>query len=140
MKNTLLNDFCQLYQSLNKDNLERLKEVYSDSVVFIDPIHQVNGLDALTTYFANLYENMDYCHFHINRVIEQPGEASIIWRMEYAHHKIKKGQRIVVDGSSHLQFSEKIDCHRDYLDLGQMLYEHLPMIGPVIKAVKKRAS
>lgn len=139
MTNPLIENFCTLYQSLNKDNLVRLKEVYSDDVLFIDPMHQVNGIESLTAYFANLYENMEYCHFYINHVIEQEDHACIIWRMEYAHQKIKNGQRISVDGTSHLQFSEKINSHRDYLDLGQMLYEQLPLIGSVIKKIKKRA-
>lgn len=137
--NPLIDNFCTLYQSLNKDNLGRLTEVYSDEVVFIDPMHQVNGIDSLSKYFANLYENMDHCHFHINHVIEQEGQACIVWRMEYSHQKIKNGERISVDGASHLQFSEKIDIHRDYLDLGQMLYEQLPLLGSVIKKIKKRA-
>ncbi|MFT6984646.1 MAG: ketosteroid isomerase-like protein [Psychromonas sp.] len=140
MKTPLLEKFCTIYQSLNKDNLALLKEIYSDNVVFVDPMHQVTGITALTAYFTHLYENMEHCNFHIQQVIEQEGQACIVWRMEYAHQKIKKGQRIVVDGASHLQFSEKIDSHRDYLDLGQMLYEQLPLIGPVIKTIKKRAS
>jgi len=140
MKRPLLERFCTLYQSLNKDNLAGLKEIYSDNVLFVDPMHQVHGIEALTAYFSHLYENMDYCHFHIDQVIAQEGQACIVWRMEYAHQKIKKGQRIVVEGASHLQFSEKIDNHRDYLDLGQMLYEQLPLIGAVIKTIKKRAS
>ncbi|GLS91932.1 transcriptional regulator [Psychromonas marina] len=139
MNNTLLDDFCTLYQNLNKDNLIRLKEVYSDDVLFTDPIHEVKGIDALTLYFENLYKNMEYCHFQINHVVQQPGEACLVWRMEYSHQKIKNGKKIAVDGCSHLTFSNKIDKHRDYLDLGQMLYEQLPVVGPVIKSIKKRA-
>ena len=140
MKTPLLENFCSIYPKLNKNNLALLKEIYSDNVVFTDPMHEVQGIDALSAYFEHLYQNMDHCHFHILQVIAQEGQACIVWRMEYAHQKIKKGQTIVVDGTSHLQFSEKIDSHRDYLDLGQMLYEHLPLIGAVIKTIKKRAS
>ena len=140
MKTLLLENFCSIYQALNKNNLASLKEVYSDNVVFTDPMHEVQGIVALTAYFEHLYHNLDHCHFHILQVIEQDGQACIVWQMEFAHQKIKKGQPIVVEGASHLQFSEKIDKHRDYLDLGQMLYEHLPLIGPIIKTIKKRAS
>lgn len=140
MNSQLIKDFSNLYQNLNKDNLSRLREVYSDNIVFTDPIQQVNGIDALCDYFEHLYQNMAHCNFHINQIIEQDGEACVIWRMEYAHKKINNGQSISVDGTSYLKFSEKIDSHRDYLDLGQMLYENLPLIGPVIKIIKKRAS
>jgi len=139
MNSTLLDNFCNLYQHLNKDNLAQLKEVYSDDVVFIDPIHEVKGLIALTAYFENLYENMEQCDFHIQHIIEQDAQACIVWQMIYSHKKINKGQPVSVNGCSHLQFSNKIDNHRDYLDLGEMLYEHLPLIGPVISTIKKRA-
>lgn len=140
MNNLLLDNFCTLYQNLNKDNLIRLKEVYSDDIQFIDPIHEVNGIDALINYFENLYQNMEQCQFQIKQVIEQQGEACLVWSMHYSHKKIKNGQKICVDGCSHISFSNKIDRHRDYLDLGQMLYEQLPLLGPVIKTIKKRAS
>ena len=140
MNNKLLNDFCKLYQNLNKENLAQLKSIYSDNILFIDPMHQLQGIDALITYFTNLYENMDQCRFHIKTIIEEQNEACIVWQMIFSHKKINKGKPILVNGSSHLQFSEKIDNHRDYLDLGEMIYEHLPIIGPVIKTIKKRAS
>ncbi|MDX2319841.1 MAG: nuclear transport factor 2 family protein [Moritella sp.] len=140
MKPSLLDDFCRIYQSLDKHNLALLKDIYSEDVVFIDAMHQVSGINSLTGYFEHLYENIDYCNFHIHQLIEKEGQACVIWKMDYAHPKLNGGKCISVDGASHLQFSDKIDKHRDYLDLGQMLYEHLPLLGSVIKTIKKRAS
>ena len=140
MTPSLLDDFCQIYQSLNKHKLALLKQIYSDDVVFIDAMHEINGLDALTEYFEHLYANVEYCHFNINHIIEQEGQACIVWEMEYAHPKLNRGKCISVDGISHLTFTDKIVIHRDYLDLGQMLYEQLPLLGPLIKTIKKRAS
>lgn len=140
MNSQLIENFCRVYQSLNKENLALLKDIYSDSIVFKDAVQEVKGIDALTKYFEHLYENMNYCQFNILQLIEQSGQACIIWQMEYTHKKIKNGQPISVEGISYLQFSEKIDSHQDYLDLGQMLYEHLPIIGPVIKTIKNRAA
>jgi len=140
IKASLLDDFCRVYQSLDKHNLGSLKEIYSDDIIFVDAMHEVSGLAALTHYFQHLYANLDYCNFNIEQVIEQHGQACVVWKMEYAHPRLNGGQRILVDGVSHLEFTDKIDRHRDYLDLGQMLYEHLPLVGSVIKAIKKRAS
>ena len=140
MSPSLIDDFCRIYQSLDKHNLALLKQIYSDDIVFIDAMHEVVGSNALTAYFEPLYANLDYCHFTILHIMIQDGEACIVWKMEYAHPKLNSGKGISVDGVSHLTFTDKIERHRDYLDLGQMLYEHLPLIGTVIKTVKKRAS
>lgn len=139
MTSTLITDFCKIYQDLNKDNLALLGEVYSNDIEFTDPIHRIQGLDALNAYFANLYENMAQCTFKIEHIVEQSGQACITWQMVYRHHKINKGAPVSVNGCSHLQFSDKIDMHRDYLDLGEMLYEQLPVLGSVIKKIKQRA-
>ncbi len=138
MGSVLIKDFCRIYQSLNRNNLEQLKEVYSDNIEFVDAVDRVEGITALTEYFEHLYQNMKHCHFLIDHVIEQEGQACIIWRMEYAHQKINAGKKITVDGSSYIEFSEKIDFHRDFVDMGQMLYEHLPVVGTVIKGIKNR--
>jgi hypothetical protein len=138
MISPLLTDFCRIYQGLDRDNLSQLKEVYSKDIEFVDAVDTMHGIDALTIYFEHLYQNMKYCRFIIENIIEQNGQACIIWHMEYAHNKINSGKMITVNGSSFLKFSDKIDFHRDYADMGQMLYEHLPVIGMVIKGIKNK--
>ncbi|WP_228768399.1 nuclear transport factor 2 family protein [Shewanella sp. TC10] len=136
----IIDDFINMYQSLNKNSLHLLKQVYSKDVVFQDPLHKVDGLNDLTNYFANLYENVDSIDFDIQQVNSTSSQASIFWRMTYSHSKLNGGKSITVDGMSHLSFSEKITAHRDYFDLGQMLYEQLPLLGKVIGMVKAKAS
>jgi len=138
MSSQLLVDFCRIYQNLNHQNLHQLKDVYSDDIEFIDAVESMQGIEELTRYFQHLYQNMKYCHFHIEHLIEQKNQASIVWKMEYAHHKINGGKKVIVEGSSFLKFSEKIDYHRDFVDMGQMLYEQLPLVGPVIKTIKRK--
>jgi len=138
MNSPVLTNFCRVYQNLSVDNLNQLQEVYSKDIEFVDAVETIYGIDALTEYFGHLYHNMKYCHFLIDNIIEQDNQACLIWRMEYAHHKINSGKKITVDGSSHLKFSDKINFHRDYVDMGQMLYEHLPVIGRVIKGIKTK--
>lgn len=140
MTTALINDFCRIYQGLDKNNLSQLGLVYSDDINFIDALHNLKGLDQLTEYFSHLYGHLLYCNFNIEEVIQEEGKASIVWTMEYAHPKINKGKTISVNGCSQLKFNEKIYYHRDFLDMGQMLYEHLPLLGGVIRMVKNRVA
>lgn len=138
--NTLVDDFIQLYQALNKDNLHLLGQVYDDSISFTDPMHQIKGLESLTQYFAKLYKNVKHIHFEIKEVQQDANQAALFWQMEYSHPKLNKGELIRVDGMSQLKFNDKIYFHRDYFDLGQMLYEHLPCMGGLIRLLKDRAA
>ncbi|GLS83717.1 nuclear transport factor 2 family protein [Paraferrimonas haliotis] len=138
--NNLLDNFAELYQKLNKHNLDSLADVYDDHIVFEDALHRVEGIDKLTDYFAGLYENLNQCDFEIERIIEDGQQATVIWLMRYSHPKLNSGKPVEVPGVSHLKYSDKITYHRDYMDLGMMLYEQLPILGGVIRAVKRRAS
>ena len=138
MSEAIIEQFCETYQKLNKDNFHELAKIYSKDVIFIDAVQEIQGLDALQRYFSKLYKNISFCQFDIEQSIVQQGQASIIWTMTFAHKKLKSGQRISVNGCSHLKFADKIYYHRDYLDMGQMIYEHLPLLGSAVKFIKKR--
>lgn len=138
MSERLINDFCQIYQTLAKDNLDKLGLVYQQDVIFIDPVHQLQGLNALTAYFSNLYKNMLVCRFTIEQVVAAEQQASVIWTMHYRHSKINNGNSVAVNGCSFLKYNDKIFYHRDFFDMGQMLYEQLPLLGGAISMVKKR--
>lgn len=137
-----LDDFVRVYQQLGKDNLASLADAYSPDVTFQDPWHKLQGLAALRAYFANLYTNLSYCRFTIHQVQENTTDANafVLWQMDYAHPRLNSGNNIQVDGVSHLQFAEKVTYQRDYADMGQMLYEHVPLLGSAIRVLKRRAT
>jgi len=134
----LIDEFCRVYKELGKDNLGQLGLIYSEDINFIDALHNLQGLNQLGDYFSHLYANLLFCNFTIEEVIQEKGKACIVWKMEYAHPQVNKAKPILVNGCSHLKFAEKIYYHRDFLDMGQMLYEHLPLLGGVIRTVKRR--
>lgn len=145
----IVEEFMAMYQSLNKDNLHLLKSVYAEDVEFVDAMHEVKGLPALTEYFAGMYGNLTSVSIQITGVqtnaFDAPdehgnlGQAYMTWVMTYSHPRLAGGKPIDLDGVTRLLYSDKVNYHRDYADLGQMLYEHIPLLGSVIRLVKSRA-
>ena len=139
--NALISDFLKLYNQLDKSNLELLAHVYGDNIVFEDPLHKIEGLPALTDYFANMYENLNQGQFDIHTSFEQNNKASVYWVMTFSHKKIKQGQTLKVSGNSYLEFENgKVTYHRDYFDAGEMIYQHLPVFSTVINLIKRRTA
>lgn len=138
----MLDNFLTTYQILNKYNLMRLQDIYADNVVFIDPVHEINGLDDLTKYFIGLYENIDHISFSYADTLSVENTASVYWQMTYSHPKLNKGKDIQMEGNTLLKFNAdgKVIYHHDYFDLGAMIYEHVPLLGLAIGALKKRLS
>jgi len=138
--NTELSEFRAFYEQLQSSSLSQLPSVYSEDVRFIDPVTEHHGLDALHAYFDRLLENCGECRFTIHNCLLQERQGFVTWTMAFSHPKLKKGATLFVDGCSEIMLNadQKVCLQRDYYDLGAMLYQHLPVIGPVINWLKKR--
>jgi hypothetical protein len=134
--------FQQLYRNLSAStvNKESLGQCYHPDIQFQDPFHQVSGLDVLTQYFAAMYENVSYIHFEFHRSWQQDNTSFIRWTMSYRHPKLYAGKQVIhVEGGSELIWRDDLIIdHRDFFDGGNMLYEHLPVLGWAIRKLKGR--
>ena len=132
--------FLDLYQALNRDNVHRIGEIYTEDIHFIDPAHEIRGLDNLRGYFEHLYANVKAIDFDFIDHLVDENRGFVRWSMKFSHPRLNGGQAIIVPGSSFLQFASdgRVCFHQDYFDLGSMLYQHLPIIGYVVKSINRR--
>jgi hypothetical protein len=135
---TVVERFKQTYNRLNAQSLGLLNELYSHDVVFQDPFRRLSGLPALTEYFAELYRHVELSSFVFEDEVVQGNSAVLTWTMSLKHPRLKGGDVVTVPGSTHIRFRDKVTYHRDYFDGGAMLYEHLPLIGLVVRMIKER--
>jgi hypothetical protein len=52
-----LERFKALFNELDAGNLGKLRDVYAEDIRFQDPLGKVSGLNALTRYFGDAYQN-----------------------------------------------------------------------------------
>jgi hypothetical protein len=133
-----LKDF---YQQLNRSTLSRnaLESLYAESAVLIDPFRQIDGLDELYLYFRHLYQSVEEIRFTYGPHISDDHYDFLHWQMDYRHPAIGKGKQISLRGGSSLQWQDgRIIRHEDFFDAGQMLYEHLPLLGYGIRKIRER--
>ena len=129
----------RLFANLTRDavTFDNFATVYSEDIVFIDPAHEVHGLEQLVTYSQSMYDNVIECRFEFTGLIESERSAVLTWNMVLQHPKLNKGKTIEVPGCSHVEFNEHhITYHRDYFDLGAMIYERVPLLGSIIRKIK----
>lgn len=134
----------QAYAALSKETVAQLEVLYAENVVFKDPANHIEGRDAMLAHFRNAYENVIQCRFEFNRskMVVGSSTAYLNWVMYLRHSKIRHGKTIRVDGATLLEFSanQQIIFHQDWFDLGAMVYEHLPLIGKIIRFLKLKIS
>ena len=128
-----------LYKNLTTVDASDVARVYSDEILFRDPLHQVEGIEPFCDYLNGLSQNLIYCRFEFFDTTATASSSWLRWNMHYAHPRIRRGAALTLEGTSLLQHdTEKVFFQQDYYDMGAMLYEHLPMMGPAIRMLKKR--
>lgn len=131
--------FSRFYTDLASMQIDTLKDIYSIDVVFVDPIASHEGLASVERYFGKLLKNAKYCEFTIHETLPTGEQGYVVtWTMRFTSTRINKGRPVSVNGISMLVLkNDKIVSHRDYYDLGEMVYEHVPLLGRIIKKIKE---
>ncbi|MFZ4405098.1 MAG: nuclear transport factor 2 family protein [Pseudobdellovibrionaceae bacterium] len=127
------------FNGFNGLNLDRLDQFYDPKVVFTDPVTQIQGLPNLKKYYTHAYRKVISIRFEFSDILQEGCDYSAPWTMHLAVKGLNAGQEFNVSGLSHLKFNDKglVVYHRDYVDLGEMVYERLPLLGALIRKLKK---
>lgn len=131
--------FKDAFNRLNGQNLDLLESLYTRDVEFRDPVHELHGRDALRDYYARLYEGVESCRFEFSDQVIDGDRVVLVWTMQVRHARFQKGRTITLEGASHLLFAgDKVRRHHDYFDMGQFIYERVPVLGGLIRLIKSR--
>lgn len=135
--------FCKIYTDICQISPDDLESIYAKDVVFVDPITTHRGIDAVKNYFSNLLTQAESCKFDIADVFDCDGNntarTQVTHIVNWTMHLTLKGnnKHITLDGTTQLNVVDDIVAyHKDYYDLGEMVYEHVPILGFVIKKIK----
>ena len=136
----IIEQFIRLYQDLDKTNIDSIDSIYAPEIQFNDPFHQVDGLINLKAYFYQLYINVENIGFTFGESLSDNDSHFVQWTMTLTHPKLNGGKSFEVQGASLLKVNsdQQIIFHRDYFDAGVMLYEQLPVLGGLVKLIKRR--
>lgn len=133
----LIERFKAFYLDVKHPKLDKIDDVYTEDVLFKDPVHELRGAENLHAYLSEMCVNVHSGRFEYLDQIVSENTAYIKWNMHFKHPKLGN-KTITVRGISQVQFNERIYFHEDVYDLGQLIYEHVPLLGSVVKGLKKR--
>lgn len=128
----------QAFNKFNGRNAQVLSLLYDEGVIFQDPVQKVVGLKNLEKYYQHAYKNVKFIKFDFKDFVLQEEKLVATWLMEAEVNGLNAGKKIHVDGVSLFFFNkeDKVVYHRDYLDLGQMVYENIWGLGLLVKKIK----
>jgi len=126
------------FNGTNKDNMQQKVEgFYAATVEFEDPFTKINGRQRLLAYYEGMYKDLESISFDIKSEFQSGDETVALWTMTLQHKDLAGGAPVIVDGVSYVRFeNDKAVNQRDYFDAGAMLYEHVPIVGSLIRWLK----
>lgn len=129
-----------VFNRFNKDTLNILDGFYTTDVDFIDPLGNIKGLANMKAYYANMYKNVISIKFDFTEGICDGNNCVFVWKMTFAAKSLKGGEPVIAYGNSHIKFNDNglVYFHRDYFDMGEFIYEHIPVVGFLVKKVKSQ--
>ena len=130
------------FEQLKPQDLNRLPEIYSPQAHFKDPFNEVQGLAEIERIFAHMFEALDSPHFIVTERIVQDNKCFLVWDFRFRFKRFDTTSWQTVRGGTHLLFNEAglVTLHRDYWDAAEELYEKLPLVGGLMRWLKRRAN
>jgi hypothetical protein len=131
----------RIFNDLRATNTEILDDFYHPQIEFVDSIGKVNGLPAMKSYYKMMYKNVEEIKFDFIDETIQGDLHLFVWQMHLKASKLNSGKTFTVEGVSKIKFDPQTNLviyHRDYFDMGDFIYERLPVVGPVIRMLKKQ--
>ena len=139
---TAVDRVVMFFETLTPATVGELEPIYSPQARFKDPFNDVTGLPAIRGIFEHMFVALDAPRFVVTGRIVQGPQCFLTWEFHFGFRNFKKGEKQVILGGSHLVFSSDgtVTLHRDYWDAAEELYEKLPLIGGLMRWLKRRAN
>lgn len=139
---TAVDRICGYFESISPDSVRRIPEFYTADARFKDPFNEVQGLGAITQIFGHMFDALHEPRFVVTGRIVDGTQCFLVWEFHFRFKRFDTTTPQVVRGGSHLVLTEAglIQDHRDYWDAAEELYEKLPVVGGLMRWLKKRAN
>ena len=101
----------------------------------------MRGTAAIRAIFAHMYEALDEPAFTVTAVLAEGDQVFLAWDFRFRLRRFDIATLQCIRGASHLRLAAdgRIRDHRDYWDAAEELYEKLPMLGGLMRWLKRRA-
>jgi hypothetical protein len=141
MKN-VVEKIVVFFESLTPESLDRIGEFYTEQAFFKDPFNEVRGLPEVQRIFRHMYTALHEPRFVVTARVLEGDQCFLTWDFLFRFKSFNSEQTQTVRGCSHLKLASdgRILYHRDYWDAAEELYEKLPLVGGLMRWLKKRAN
>lgn len=128
------------FETLDPQSVDRLPQFYAADCRFVDPFNDIRGTAALTTVFQHMFDQLEAPRFIVRERLIEGSRVFLTWDFEFRFRRWQPQVLQRIQGSSLLLFDAAglVSEHRDYWDAAGGLYEKLPVIGGLMRWLKRQ--
>lgn len=132
----------RVFETLTPASVSELRTIYASDARFADPFHSVQGIAAIERVFADMFTTLQSPRFVVTGSVLQDTQCVLLWDFHFRFRGFRTQQDQTVPGSSHLRFDAqgRITHHQDYWDAAHGLYQRMPVIGALMRWLRRRVA
>ena len=132
----------QFFESMSPSDAQRMDRIYAPDAWFKDPFNEVRGVRDISRIFAHMFEQVDAPRFVVTEALVQGSSVMLTWDFNFSFKPPLRAGPQCIRGCSHLRLDAngQVVFHRDYWDAAEELYEKMPVLGGLMRWLRRRAS
>lgn len=138
------------FENLSPDRLDQLGQLYAPDVHFRDPFNDVKGLAAMRHIFEDMYVQLMAPRFAIRHVAAQGSTLYLAWDFDFSIRVMGQNRSQHIEGLSECRWrcdrlpdgrmQWLIHTHWDHWDSATQVYAQLPVVGNLVRWLRRRIS
>ena len=134
-----LQALIETFETLSEESVQELEQFYARDAYFKDPFNEVRSAGEIRAIFSRMFRQLAQPKFGIREWTGDGRGYFLVWDLTFSSRWMRGGAAQVIHGASHLRFNAegKVVYHRDYWDTAEELYAKLPLVGALMRLLRR---
>ena len=123
-----------------KETGVRASQLYASDLHFSDALMLTRDRSRVVEHFQGLVDAGTAVQVDILQTLVSGADVYLIWSMQAEFTPVRQTKVSDTIGITHLRFNDagRVVLHQDFWDTGLGYYQHIPVLGRVVKTINRR--